>query len=33
MLFWKSAGAADDVKHAVFVWEAGTVLAAHCHRE
>ena len=33
MVFWKSAGTAAGVEHAEFVWEAGTVLAAHCHHE
>ena len=33
MVFWRSAVAADDVEHAEFLWEAGTVLAAHCHHE
>ena len=28
MVLWKSAGAAAE-----FVWEAGTVLAQHCHHE
>ena len=27
-VFWKSAGAADDVEHAEFVWKVGTVLVA-----
>ena len=30
MVFWKSAGAADGVEHAEFLWEAGTALAVHC---
>ena len=32
-VFWKSAGTADDVEHAEFVWEVGTVLAARCQHE
>ena len=32
-VFWRSAGAADDVEHAEFVWEVGAVLAARCQRE
>ena len=32
-VFWKSAGAADDVEHAEFVWEVGTVLVARCQHE
>ena len=30
---WRSAGAADDVEHAEFVWEVGAVLAARCQRD
>ena len=33
MVCWRSAEAADDVEHADFLWEVGTVLAAHCHHE
>ena len=32
-VFWRSAGAADDVEQAEFVWHVGAVLAVHCHQE
>ena len=32
-VFWKSAGAADDVEHVKFVGEVGSVLAVRCQHE